>query len=229
MIQSEAKKFIENVMAVFERGRNPTELEQFYWPDVVGHTQGETFGLEDIKNRLAYLNERYPRRKFFIRDVVAFDTAIVTQVTQTFFDEKLNQPCHTELTGIYQMRDNKVKQLWIMTDLEINYFLSADQPGSLEVITAELKNKRQFLTFMETYRYYYDDEPVELTTREIESLYYFLNGYSAKEAAEMMHVSNRTFEGYIATVKSKYHCNTRAELRDRIFPKPQAKKVHQKP
>ena len=71
---------------------------------------------------------------------------------------------------------------------------------------------------MQTYSYYYDSPSVELSDRELECLYYFLNGYTAKEAAKILDISHRTFEGFIQNIKEKYNCSSKAELRKIIFP-----------
>lgn len=52
----------------------------------------------------------------------------------------------------------------------------------------------------------------ELTTRELECLFYLLRGKTSKEIGKILNLSFRTVEGYIDNIKHKFNCRTKAEL-----------------
>jgi DNA-binding CsgD family transcriptional regulator len=55
--------------------------------------------------------------------------------------------------------------------------------------------------------------PLEaLTRREIEVIKFLAQGYPAKYIAEQLHISHRTVENYIATIKSKLNCDSKSSL-----------------
>jgi DNA-binding CsgD family transcriptional regulator len=43
-------------------------------------------------------------------------------------------------------------------------------------------------------------------------LFFILRGRSAKQIGEIMSLSKRTIESYIENIKSKFGCNTKADL-----------------
>lgn len=51
-----------------------------------------------------------------------------------------------------------------------------------------------------------------LSQRELETLFYVLQGKTAKEVARILNLSFRTVEGYIDNIKIKYNCRTKSEL-----------------
>lgn len=61
-----------------------------------------------------------------------------------------------------------------------------------------------------------EDEQQKLTKslsrREKQCAYYLLKGYSAKQTAEILHLSPRTVEDYINSLKHKYACKSKLQL-----------------
>ena len=53
---------------------------------------------------------------------------------------------------------------------------------------------------------------LSLTPRESEILKFMSNGYSAPYIATQLHLSKRTVENYLETIKSKLFCNSKTEL-----------------
>lgn len=51
-----------------------------------------------------------------------------------------------------------------------------------------------------------------LTPREIQSIHYLVNGYTAKHIANALNLSHRTIECYIANIKAKLDCYTKSQL-----------------
>lgn len=56
-----------------------------------------------------------------------------------------------------------------------------------------------------------------LTLREVEVLKYVILGYTAKRIALKLNISFRTVETYIANLKFKLRCNTKAEIIERVI------------
>lgn len=56
-----------------------------------------------------------------------------------------------------------------------------------------------------------------LTNRQNEMLFFLLRGKSAKEIADNLHLSARTVEDHITSLKDKFGCYTKSELIDRAF------------
>lgn len=62
--------------------------------------------------------------------------------------------------------------------------------------------------------YYLNSEyqGIELSTRQAQCLFYLLRGKTAKEIAKLLHLSSRTVEDYLSTIKSKMDCTNKAQL-----------------
>ena len=59
-------------------------------------------------------------------------------------------------------------------------------------------------------------DPV-LTNRQMDCLYYFLRGKTAKETAVILRLSKRTVEFYLENLKNQFSCQTKAELIDKAI------------
>jgi DNA-binding CsgD family transcriptional regulator len=59
-------------------------------------------------------------------------------------------------------------------------------------------------------------QPIELTTRENECLYYLLAGKSAKQTAAILNISQRTVEFHLDNIKLKAGCRTKIELAGKV-------------
>ena len=51
-----------------------------------------------------------------------------------------------------------------------------------------------------------------LTRRQLDCLYYLVQGKTAKQIAGLLHLSYRTVEHHISAIKTKYGCGSRSEL-----------------
>lgn len=54
--------------------------------------------------------------------------------------------------------------------------------------------------------------PIHLTTRESEILFFLIRGYSIKSIAEIFHVSMRTVEDHVGSLRHKFVCTNKASL-----------------
>lgn len=55
-------------------------------------------------------------------------------------------------------------------------------------------------------------QPIQLTPREISCIKYLMNGKTAKEIANQLHLSYRTIEYYLENIRSKTGCRNKYEL-----------------
>jgi DNA-binding CsgD family transcriptional regulator len=56
------------------------------------------------------------------------------------------------------------------------------------------------------------ENPYALTQRQIQCLYYIVKGFSQKEIANLLEISDRTVEHYLEAVKIKLNCFKRSDL-----------------
>lgn len=56
-----------------------------------------------------------------------------------------------------------------------------------------------------------------LSTRELECLFFTLRGKTAKEIAKILAISSKTVEAYLASIKSKMSCNFKSELIEKAY------------
>ena len=54
----------------------------------------------------------------------------------------------------------------------------------------------------------------KLSDREVDCLYYTIQGLPAKVIAQTLCISHRTVESYLRSIKNKLDCNTKQELID---------------
>lgn len=106
-----------------------------------------------------------------------------------FFDEEA-EPCG--VVGQYLELDSGI--------LKNRYFLFN--------IYSMMKNKKNGAN------YYLNGEygGIKLSTRQAQCLFYVLRGKTSKVIARILHLSNRTVEGYVDDIKVKMECKNKAEL-----------------
>lgn len=214
-----AKEFVyELLITLFKDGREDLLLN-YYTPDVIGHYANQTFNLEDIKNRIAYVKSRYQERQYYVDEVIVLDDKfIVFRTKQMGIDSYYNKPFSWDIRGIYRLKNNLVAELWMLSDVELNYYAKPGEPEPSEKAHICEVEKQRFLTMMQDYQAFYPEPAIQLTRRQQECLYYFINGFTAKEIAKELNISYRTVQDYLAIVYQKYGCSTKQELRKKIFP-----------
>lgn len=223
MNQELAEKFMHAVvLEVWERGAEEL-FDNYYHSDVIGHYCGQTFNFADIKNRLIYNKMRYQDRKFYLNDIIAIsDSFVVARLRHTGIDIYYNKPYSADITGIYEIFEKRIKQFWLLADSVLDYYATPDDLKNLnkspEKLIIEERDKKRFLEKLSDYRRFSKNQAVELTSREQECLYYFINGYTAKEIAKQLSLTYRTVQSYLARIKQKYGCTSKHELRQKLFP-----------
>lgn len=177
-------------------------LRDFCVANALVHFQNKKLNMFDAESRLKELIKTLEKFHFEIEDLVVID-ALIISIVRLFWISKDKKSYHElVLNLVCRMQKNKTNEIWLMLDHEA-------------AITTEvnLKSKSDFMRHTATHQYFYQGKWEKLTPREQECLYYYLNGFSAKEAAKKMEITYRTVEAYIATIKAKYGCTTRTELR----------------
>ena len=121
---------------------------------------------------------------------------------------------------IYRVVEGKVSHVWFMTDIDSEDYetVNANMEQHVSSFSVFNRHKNSFLQVVSDTLQFRDSMTAKLSSIETECLFYYFNGYSAKEVARVMGVSYRTVEGYLATIKEKFHCSTRGQLRQTIFP-----------
>jgi len=216
----EARNFVEHVVKVWDQGLTD-EIENIYTQDVVGHSNEQEFNFEDIQNRIRSLNEYSSKRLFslFGKEIVIGDL-LVFQMRQVWLRPADQGLCESHVLVVYRIRNGKVGELWLQSDEEIqDYTLeNSNLADYLDKFSVAAKDKSAFLQQMTDALHFMEKHAVKLSSIEIECLFYYFNGYSAKEVARVMGISHRTVEGYLSNIKSKFNCSTRRELRLTLFP-----------
>jgi len=217
----QATEFAKNAMLVWQEGR-VDQIEKIYAPDVLGHMNNQNFYFNDITQRMMRLNEySYKKRRFTLTgNVELIGDLILFRCRQVWLNSDDGGLCESVIVVVYRLQEYKVKEMWIMTDLDIEDYVSINKniDENFNQFSVAGRDKSDFLQQMTDMLYLNNDQITRLSSIEVECLFYYLNGYSAKEVANVMVVSYRTVEGYIARIKEKFHCSTRRELRRQLFP-----------
>lgn len=219
MNQQQAKEFVQDLFVTLFKEGQDDKLLNYYTQDVIGHYGDNIFNLDDIRNRIAYFKSRYHKRQYYINEVIVLDDKfIVFRSKQIGIDVYYNKPFNLNISGVYRLENKRVAELWLLSDVELNYYATADEIEPTEKIHVCEVEKQRFLTMMEDYQRFSPKQDIQLTRREQECLYYFINGFTAKEIAKELNISYRTVQDYLGIVYQKYGCSTKHELRKKIFP-----------
>jgi len=117
------------------------------------------------------------------------------------------------------MIGNRIAEVWLMSDSPIDYFARSDDSYQMpkEKLSAEEVEKRDFILLLKDMHKHDRKVYVELTCREQECLFYFFKGFTTKEIAKKLDISHRTVEDYLASVRRKYGCSNKFELRKKVL------------
>ncbi len=222
MQQDQAYEFVNKVMQHIVVDADYKNLDQIYHTDVIGHYGDTEFNFDDIVNRITYLNKVFKNRNHVLHEVIVADEKLVFRNRQIFTHAKTDELLVTEVTGVYTITDNKVAELWLMTDKKIDYYESPEHGLCVTKLPNEkdCKSRKQFqkLITSEQFMVHGNLQTVALTDREIEVLFYTMRGMTAKEIGQRLTISFRTVESYIETLREKFDVGSKAELRRKITP-----------
>lgn len=221
-VNQAAEFFDELYLEVFSKG-NLDKLMDYYHTDFIGHCNDELFDLEDIKDRVCIIKEHF---NYFSLKVekVSISGNIVTLVNQANLTSKYHKSIFimTQFTNAIII-DNKIKEQWIVNEGKPLSYQAVNRiiwPKSdfLEAFDIRKKNKKEFLENLKEVLKS-DKFNLEFSSKKLECIYYYLNGYSAKETSAEVNLTSRTVELYLQDIKNKFNCNQRLELKNLLFPK----------
>lgn len=86
-----------------------------------------------------------------------------------------------------------------------------------ELIEAISKSKNTTFKINAYPDYLFDEWNLNLTSREIECLFYTLQGRSAKTVANTLNLSAKSVEYHINNIKRKWNCNNKSELFEKAY------------
>ena len=215
----EAKIFVKKILEdAFPNGRADI-LDQFYTPDVKVYFNDETYGLDDIRNRVLSLKKHTEKCHFLVNNVLVFHQYIAFSCQQNWVN-KADKTFHDLLVfGIYHMRNDKVCEVWQILDANTNAYdeVAKNFTEHMRPFKVNEKDKQNFLRRLNASITPSNKESIQLADNEKECLYYYLNGFSAKETAQEIPLSARTIEKYLANIKVRLDCSTKSELRRKLF------------
>ena len=200
-------------------------VKQYYAADAIAHFGELEINIEDIINRTNYNKAMYTQQQHFLLDVITFNNIIVFRDKQQGRSKKTNEHFSVDLTAIYRIENNQIKESWLMTDACFNYKANAEKgehDGIVKPEAAIIKTDvdTAYKMFKQTIeqKLAADCPNITLSQREMECLFYTLGGRAAKEIATTLDLSTRTIEHYLENLKIKLNCPSKAALRRKLVP-----------
>lgn len=96
----------------------------------------------------------------------------------------------------------------------VSYILDGSQTTSRDIKNAGFSDDFVLLNNLQSQS---DDTNYNLTSRQIDCLYYLAKGFSIKQIGKALQLSPRTVEHHFEAIKSKLNCETRVELTEKAF------------
>lgn len=220
MNQAQATLFVEDLLNHLVVKADIESLDRFYSNDVIGHYRDIDFNFDDIKNRASFLKTVCKARNHILHEVIKADEKIIFRDRQVMTHRLTNAVISSEVTGVYTIKNGKVSELWLMTDKIFDYQESPESGLQKTALSVDEANFQQFQNMVSTEQYLIHGklQTVDLTDREIDVLYFTLQGFTAKQIGKNLGISNRTVESYIDSLKNKFNVNNKSDLRQLIAP-----------
>jgi DNA-binding CsgD family transcriptional regulator len=221
MDKQQAQDFVQDLLDHIVTLADVDSLTNYYHEDVIGHYGDIDFTFSDIENRINYLQTVFKDRAHIIHEVIKADDKIIFRDRQIVTHRKTNALWPYEVTGIYNIRNGKVSELWLMMDKDVDYQESPSHGLENSLPNEDDKAAQQhFRQLVQQEKFMINGELtlVELTEREFDTLFYTMRGLTAKKIAQRLNLSYRTIESYLETLKEKFGCDSKTELRRKITP-----------
>jgi len=209
MDRLQASHFMHQLINLWE-GRDSGEIPTLYHESFEGEHNGQSFDREELVQRFAYFQERYKNQLYDLKDFHVIEgNKLFSLLHILAVDTEKNQTVELRISHLFQIEAGKIVKLWSLTSdpLSIKSLESAAEDQTIENYT---KNRfPQLLQLVHTYK----ELRIQLTAKEIDCLYYYISGLSAKETAPMLDMSYRTVEKHLENIKIKYKLRYKSELR----------------
>ena len=214
MDRFKASFFLHGLFDLWESSEE-TLIPAYYHPDFIGHHHGQTFDLDALYKRFAYLHARYKRTRFKLLEFHLIDeNTILSMLHHLSMDAEKNKMVEFHMAHQFLIEDYKIKTLWSLSseELSVKEIDTASQTEDLSIASSSKKRFEKCLKIVHDYK----DMGVVLTAREIDCLYYYIHGLSSKEIAPLLNISYRTVEKNNENIKKKYNLSHKSDLR-KIF------------
>lgn len=124
---------------------------------------------------------------------------IATDITEhKFLEKKLLTIANSELENANQLQNNFFKG-----------FIEAIH--RLDNIVTYLNNQKKKFSF------FYGNKKISLSSRQLQCIILILQRKTNKQIAKVLHLSPRTIEDYLITIKQKFDCTERHQLLNRVL------------
>jgi DNA-binding CsgD family transcriptional regulator len=221
MNNEQAYSFMNNVLEHLVVNADVDALSQLYHADVVGHYGDVEINFSDIENRCRYLRDVFTDRSHILHEVIVADDKLIGRDRQIMTHRNSGELWVSEVTAAYTVRNNKVAELWLMTDKNMDY-RETPQHALVNAIPNhdDIGAKKHFRRLIADEKFLVNGklQKVELTNREFDVLFYTMRGLTAKEIGQRIDISFRTVESYLETLKDKFACDSKADLRRKVTP-----------
>lgn len=208
----EVKHFAEDLMGEFWDIGSKKGIVGFCAPDFVGHNNNKTFSNQDMVDRQEHNINYYKARKVLDHEVVSLDDKVISKFTLVGVDTVDSSELKENLTEIYRIEENLVKEAWILGDISFGY----KYVGSDGVANAKSERDMRIAKLQQVLNS--NNAGVKLSTRQVECISYAMSGYTAKEIAIDLGLSPRTIEYYFDLIKDKCNCTSKRELLHKLMP-----------
>ncbi|ODN42913.1 LuxR C-terminal-related transcriptional regulator [Piscirickettsia litoralis] len=190
----------------------PLTYINFYHKKFKGHYLDQEFNLTQLTERFDYNRKNYSKINNSLIDLLLLkEGQIFTLSRFSAIDNSKDKPVEMFVTNIINISDHKIIELWSISTLQISISSPAEKIKS-EDLTIESATKKKFIQSLKVATDNLDKKIV-LTSREIECLYLYISGLTAKEIAKEFEISYRTVETHLLNIKNKYGISTKSQLK----------------
>ncbi len=160
------------------------------------------------------------KKRFDVKEFYIADNFLLVECRQVWLSPSTDSLCEAYVSGMYRIENGKAKEVWLMSRADEDSYIDMNDSFEGYHKKYELKsfNKKSFFQYLDDFEYFYQKKRIDFTKREQEVLFYYLRGLSSKEIAKEMDLSHRTIESHIASIYEKSDCNSKSDLRNKLFP-----------
>lgn len=114
------KSLINNVLSAWGT-RDIDNILKHYDKNLALHVNDLDLDYGDIVNRAKFVENKLQSIKTEIKDMIVEDNKIAIRVVQTLTEKLENKSTTYQIMGIYQIQNNKIKEMWINIYPPVDY------------------------------------------------------------------------------------------------------------